>query len=136
MSFWQYAVTRLALTVPMVFILLSVVFVVLRVMPGDVCIVVFGGRGRSEDIQRCQEQLGLNKPILAQYVDYVAGITRLDFGVSMRTNKPVLHEILNQVPATLELALAAMAIAVLIGLVTGWERRSPAIGRSITGCAS
>jgi len=119
MSFWQYAVTRLALTIPMVFILLSAVFIVLRIMPGDVCIVVYGGRGRSEDIQRCQEQLGLNKPVFTQYIEYVGGIARLDFGISMRTNKPVLQEILNQVPATLELALAAMVIAVLIGLLTG-----------------
>lgn len=119
LSFWQYALTRLAMTLPMILILVSVVFLILRIMPGDVCTVVYGGRGRPEELERCREKLGFNKSLPAQYVDYIAGIARLDFGISLRTNQPVLQEILRRVPATLELAIFAMLVASLLGLLTG-----------------
>ncbi len=134
MSFGQYFIARLLLTIPMILILATQVFLLLRVMPGDPCLAIHGGRSSQAIIESCREKAGLNVPLHIQYVNYLMGICcrghidgnfpylhwqPLDFGVSFRSNRPVREEILSKLPATLELALFAMLISVSIGLVTG-----------------
>ena len=119
MSFFQYLIARLLLTIPMIFILATLVFLLLRVMPGDPCLAIHGGRSNKAVLERCREKAGLNEPLLVQYVNYLKGIPTLDFGYSFRSNRPVRDEILSKLPATLELAVFAMLISVLLGLVTG-----------------
>lgn len=116
----RYILTRLALTLPMLLILLTLVFVILRVLPGDPCLSLLGGRNVGpEDIQRCREDLGLNRPLLVQYVDYLSRVVRLDFGASVRTGFSVRRELLLRFPATFELAVSGMLGATLLGVVTG-----------------
>ncbi len=119
MSFGQYFIARLLLTIPMILILATLVFLLLRVMPGDPCLAIHGGRSSKSVIERCREKAGLNAPLFIQYINYLKGIPTLDFGDSFRSNRPVRDEILSKLPATLELAVFAMTISVLIGLITG-----------------
>ncbi|MGD9134855.1 MAG: hypothetical protein PVF78_14470, partial [Desulfobacterales bacterium] len=85
----RYIITRLFLTIPMVFILLSIVFVVLRVMPGDPVSSLLGGHAPEHVIEQKKEALGLNRPLIIQYADYLWQICRLDFGDSMVFNQRV-----------------------------------------------
>ncbi|MGQ9700498.1 MAG: ABC transporter permease [Candidatus Bipolaricaulaceae bacterium] len=116
----RYVVQRLVLTVPMVFILVSVVFLVLRIMPGDPVLAMLGGRNVSPKlIAQKRHEMGLDKPLLTQYVEYMWGILHGDLGRSTRTGKPVAQELIARLPATLELALWGMIFAALFGLPTG-----------------
>ncbi|MFQ6034099.1 MAG: ABC transporter permease, partial [Candidatus Bipolaricaulia bacterium] len=116
----KYVVTRLAVTIPMILILLTFVFFILRVMPGDPVLAMLGGRNVSPQlIEQYRERLGLNKPLYTQYFEYLSNIIHGDFGTSTRTGKKIMEDILLRFPATLELAIFGMLIAILIGLGTG-----------------
>ncbi|MDQ7844305.1 MAG: ABC transporter permease [Armatimonadota bacterium] len=120
MGIGRYILTRLALTVPMLLILLTLVFLILRILPGDPCLALLGGRNiTAERLEECREGLGLNRPLPIQYLDYLADAVRLDFGTSIRTGQPVARELLLRFPATIELAVFGMAGATLLGLVSG-----------------
>jgi peptide/nickel transport system permease protein len=116
MTLKTYVVTRILLTIPMILILLTTVFIVMRVLPGDPVQMHFEKNASPEVIQQMQVQLGLNKPILIQYFDYIAGLFRGDLGKSMQDFSPVGQQIFSAFPATLELALCSMVIAVSIGI--------------------
>jgi peptide/nickel transport system permease protein len=116
----RYILARLALTVPMLLILLTVVFLILRVIPGDPCLAMLGGRNVGpEQIASCRTSLGVDRPIAEQYVKYVGGIVRGNFGDSISTGLPVITELLERFPATIELAFTGMFMAVLLGMLTG-----------------
>jgi len=104
----------------MLFILLTFVFFILRVMPGDPVLAMLGGRNVSPElIEEYRVKLGLNKPLYAQYFEYLSRIIHGDFGEPTRTGKKVMEDIMLRFPATLELAICGMFIAILIGLSTG-----------------
>src|SRR3990170_2251232 len=116
----RYILARLAFTIPMLLILLTLVFVILRILPGDPCLALLGGRNVTpEGIAQCRELLGLNRPILVQYLDYLGDAARLDFGTSVRTGLPVTQELLLRFPATVELAVFGMLGATLLGMLSG-----------------
>lgn len=120
MGVGRYILARLALTVPMLLILLTVVFLILRVIPGDPCLAMLGGRNVGpEQIRNCRQQLKIDRPIYVQYIDYVGDLLRGNFGDSIRTGLPVKTELIERFPATLELAVSGMLIAILLGMVTG-----------------
>ena len=118
-----------------------VVFLFLRLIPGDPAIVLLGERATEQSVQRVREQLGLNQPLPVQYGRYVARLARLDLGRSIRSNRPVWDEARSRFPATIELSAAALALAVAIGTVerasagsTRW--RSAVSARSPRRCRS
>lgn len=116
----SYILTRVALTIPMVLILVSVIFFVMRVIPGDPVTSELGPRGTAEAKERMREQLGLNDPILVQYTKYLGKIVRLDLGTSLVFgNRPIVDELSERLPATLELTLPAMIFAVGFGVIAG-----------------
>ncbi|UCE56534.1 MAG: ABC transporter permease [Desulfobacterales bacterium] len=115
----RYIITRLFLTIPMVFILLSIVFVVLRVMPGDPVSSLLGGHAPEHVIEEKKEALGLNRPLFIQYLDYLWQICRLDFGDSMVFNQRVTTAIAEKLPATLELTLFGLLITLFLGVFLG-----------------
>jgi peptide/nickel transport system permease protein len=120
MGMGRYILARAALTVPMLAVLLTLVFVILRVMPGDPCVALLGGRNVTpETLNRCRQALGVDQPLHVQYARYLRDIVRGNLGTSIRTGLPVLRELLLRIPATVELALAGMAVATALGLVTG-----------------
>jgi peptide/nickel transport system permease protein len=115
----RYAVTRILLAIPMLWVLLTLVFVVLRIMPGDPVSAMIGGHAPERVIEEQKEKLGLNRPILVQYFDYLGQLIRFDLGNSMIYNQKVSQTILEKLPATLELTLVGMAFTLAIGIPLG-----------------
>jgi len=103
----------------MIMLLLSIVFIVVRVLPGDPVLLHFEKYERPEAIEEMRRNLGLDKPLWVQYFDYLLGLLRLDFGKSMQDYSPVGQQIFSAFPATLELAIYSMVIAVVIGVLLG-----------------
>ncbi|MFQ5907874.1 MAG: ABC transporter permease [Thermoplasmata archaeon] len=132
-SLSAYIVTRLLLAIPMLLILLTVVFIILRALPGDPVSALYGGRAPEEVVERARAQLGLDRPLIIQYFDYMYGIVIVpfanllqlqpptpDLGESLKfTGQTVWSRIVAVLPATIELTMYAMAVAVLVGVVTG-----------------
>ena len=115
----NYLVTRILLTIPMIFIMLTLIFVVLRVMPGDPVSAMLGGHAPQQVIDEQKAKLGLNKPIAAQYVDYLGHLIHLDLGDSMIFNEMVSSPILDKLPATIELTLFGLLASLGIGIPLG-----------------
>jgi len=115
----RYIITRLLLTIPMVFILLSIVFVVLRIMPGDPVSSMLGGHAPEKVIEQKKEELGLNRPIAIQYLDYLWQVCRLDLGESMVFKQRVTKAIIEKLPATIELTAFGMIITLFLGILMG-----------------
>lgn len=121
MTLRTYIITRILLTIPMVLILLTIVFVVVRVLPGDPVLLHFEKRADPEVIEEFRRKLGLDKPLWEQYIDYLSGLLHFDFGKSMQDFSPVSVQIFSAFPATLELAIFSMLVAVGIGTFLGVE---------------
>ncbi len=116
----RYITQRLFLTIPMLLILLTVVFLILRVMPGDPVAAMLGGRNVSQQLMdEYRHKMGVDKPIPLQYIDYLNGIIHGNFGKSFRTSQPVVTELFTRFPATLELAFFGMLFAFIFGFWTG-----------------
>ena len=115
----RYIVTRIFLTVPMVFILLSIVFVVLRIMPGDPVSSMLGGHAPENVIEQKKEELGLNRPLALQYLDYLWRVCRLDLGESMVFKQRVTRAIAEKLPATIELTFFGIIITLFLGVFLG-----------------
>ena len=131
----RYIITRIALTIPMVFVLLTIVFVVLRVMPGDPVSALLGAHAPQAVIDQKKEELGLNKPLYVQYANYIGQIARFDLGNSMVLKQTVWSTIRDKLPATIELTLFGMFFTLLIGVPLGAfaarNRRSSALQRKV-----
>jgi peptide/nickel transport system permease protein len=118
-SLRQYLLTRLLLVIPMVFILLTLVFLLMRVIPGDPVSASLGGRVPQEEVDRIREELGYNRPILQQYVEYLGDVVRGDFGVATTDNRKITDIMFDNGMATLELSFYAMLVAIVVGLTLG-----------------
>jgi peptide/nickel transport system permease protein len=110
-----------------------ITFWLARLIPADVAAIYIGPRARPEQIERVREQLGLNEDLVTQYLVYMRDMLGGDWGTSISTKRPVLDEILLRLPATLELIVAAMLIALPVGLVLGmlsarWQGRPVDVG--------
>src|SRR5690554_4257733 len=115
-----YIVMRALLTIPMVLILVTVIFFVMRVIPGDPVTSELGPRGGAEARERLTRELGLDRPIMVQYFDYLGDVLRLDLGNSLIFgNRPIVDELSERLPATLELIVPAMIFAVGFGVLAG-----------------
>ncbi|MGQ4871428.1 MAG: ABC transporter permease, partial [Candidatus Thorarchaeota archaeon] len=119
MSLRSYVISRILLTIPMLMFLLTLVFLILRVMPGDPALLHFEKNVDPQVLAEFKARLGLDKPLPQQYVDYLFGVFRGDFGLSMQDFQPVTKQILDRFPATLELTVWAMLFAVIIGVFLG-----------------
>jgi len=115
----RYIITRTLMTIPMVFILLSIVFLVLRVMPGDPVSSMLGGHAPESVIEEKKEKLGLNRPIAIQYLDYLWQVCRLDLGESMVFKQRVTKAIAEKLPATIELTIFGIIITLCLGVFLG-----------------
>jgi peptide/nickel transport system permease protein len=137
-SLKTYVLTRLALALPMVFILLTMVFLLMRVAPGDPISASLGGHVPRAEVEKIKHRLGYDKPILTQYGDYLWDTARLDFGTTITDRRPVTEIIKVNGAATLELTIAAMFVAIVVGiflgLVAGRYRDTPAdVGSRLFG---
>jgi peptide/nickel transport system permease protein len=128
-SLRTYALTRLALALPMIWILLTMVFVLLRVAPGDPISAALGGRLSPEQLQERRHAAGYDAPLIKQYFEYLGNVVTLDFGETIVDNRPVTEVIRQNGAATLELTIAAflvsIAVGIPIGLICGRYRDTP-----------
>jgi peptide/nickel transport system permease protein len=118
----RYIFNRLLLMIPTLFGVAVLVFLLLRVVPGDIVELKYAGSGTfapREAIEREKAQLGLDKPLWRQFVSWMWGIVRLDFGNSMWTGRPITHEVAIRLELSLELALMATLVAVLLSIPLG-----------------
>ncbi len=130
-SLRRYILTRIALTLPMVLILISVVFFVLRVMPGDVVSSTLGPKASEAARQNIMEALGLDDPLIVQYFRFLGDVVTFDLGDSfIGARRPIVDELGERLPATLELIIPAAIIALGSGLLFGTfaaiRRKKPA----------
>ncbi len=102
-----------------VVVLTFVTFLLARVVPSDPAAVYIGPKARPEELARVREKLGLDEPLLLQYLIYLRDMLTGDWGTSIGTKRPVLTEILTRLPATLELITVAMTLAVVLGVGLG-----------------
>lgn len=119
MSLGRYLARRLALSVVTLFGVIVTVFVVTRVLPGDPALVKAGQYATPEVRATIRKQLGLDKSFVVQLVTYVGNVLRGNLGDSVRSGQPVRQDLLNRLPATGELALAALLFGGLIGIPLG-----------------
>ncbi len=118
-SLRRYLITRLLLVIPMVFILLTMVFLLMRVAPGDPISASLGGRVPPEVVNEIKADLGFNDPLYIQYKNYLADIARGDFGTTITDRREVRDIILLNGAATLELTFFAMVVAIVVGVAIG-----------------
>jgi len=119
MGLRSYIVARVLLTIPMIMLLLTFVFLIVRVLPGDPVLLHFEKAASPETIELMRQRLGLDKPLIDQYFEYLAGLMRGDLGKSMQDFSPVGQQIFSAFPATLELAIYSTIIAVGLGIFLG-----------------
>lgn len=112
---------RLLQTIPVLFVVVTLTFIMTRMIPGDPAVQMLGPQASPDAIAKLQEEMGLNLPLGEQYVDYLLGLLQGDFGYSYTYNGTVLPVILERVPATLSITLTSLLIALVIGVVIGVE---------------
>lgn len=115
----QYTIRRLLLAIPVLFAILVVVFAIARAIPGDPCKSILGEKATAETCELFAERYGLNEPIPVQFAIYMGDIVKGDLGDSIRFSRPITVMLAERLPMTIELAIAAMTIAVLVGIPAG-----------------
>jgi ABC-type dipeptide/oligopeptide/nickel transport system permease component len=115
----RFFVKRLILTVPVLIGVATIVFSLIHLVPGDPAQAMLGDSATPQDIAGLRQQLGLDRPLASQFAVFLEGMARGDLGSSLRTHQPVAREIAARVPATLELALASMSLALLLAIPLG-----------------
>lgn len=119
MTMWAYLVRRLALAVLVLFGVATITFLIVRVVPSDPAAVYVGSNARPEQIREARKILGLDKPLYVQYGIYMKDLVSGEWGNSLRTKRPVLQDLVHFLPASLELIVAALLLATVMGLVMG-----------------
>ncbi len=119
MGLREYIVRRLLYSVPTFLLVSVIIFVIVRVMPGDPAVAMLGDLATAEDIKNIRRALRLDEPLPLQYLTYLSGVLQGDLGTSVWTRTPVLTEILSRFPATIEVTVLAAVIAAIIGIFSG-----------------
>ena len=115
----RFLIRRLLLTIPVLIGVATLVFSLIHLVPGDPVQAMLGESAAPEDVAQLRTQLGLDRPLYQQYLSFAGGIVRGDLGTSLRTRQSVTTIILERMPATLELAAAAMLVAIVFAIPLG-----------------
>ena len=127
---WSFITRRLIILVPIVIGVSFLVFTAMYILPGDAVDSMLAERGASaEELARLRRQLGLDQPFLVQYGRFIGRLVTGDLGASIVTGRPVADQIASQLPATIELTLASLLIAVLVAL--SYQVAKPAAGSNL-----
>lgn len=116
---WQYVLRRTLQVIPITFGILTLIFALIHMIPGDPAAQIAGENARAEDVRRVRASLGLDQPLHVQYFTYLKNLARGDLGTSFRTGRSVSEEIADRYPATIQLAFGAMVIALLVAFPLG-----------------
>jgi peptide/nickel transport system permease protein len=115
----RYLIRRLLLTMPVLFGVATLVFALIHLVPGDPAQSMLGDGASAEEVAKLRHSLGLDRPLLTQYGTFLTGLVRGDLGSSFRYGTPVTREIRDRLFRTIQLALAAMAVAILVAIPLG-----------------
>jgi peptide/nickel transport system permease protein len=115
----HFLLRRLLLTIPVLLGVATLVFSLIHLVPGDPVQTMLGESATPQEIARVRTQLGLDRPLYVQYWMFLKGAATGDLGISLRTNEPVATAIADRMPATIELAIAAMSLAVVVAIPLG-----------------
>lgn len=115
----RYLLLRLADAVPTVFLVLLLVFIAMRILPGDPAIAALGDMATPEQLALFRDRMGLNDPLWLQFFNFVKGVFTLDLGTSMMSNQNVVGLILYNLPYTIELTVVAMLMGIIAGVPLG-----------------
>jgi len=130
----RYISLRLLFAIPALWLIVTMVFMLAHIVPGDPVQQMLGEGARAEDLQQLRHSLGLDVPVLTQYRHYLAGVVRGDLGESFRFQEPVTRVVLSHYPATLELAIVALFVCAAIGIPAGLlaaEKRGTSTDRAV-----
>jgi peptide/nickel transport system permease protein len=116
---WRYLARRLLLTIPVLIGVATLVFLLIHLVPGDPAQSMLGEGAAPQDVAALRARLGLDQPLPVQFGRFISGLVRGDLGTSLRTGEPVARSIASRMPATAELAFAAMIVALLIAIPLG-----------------
>ncbi|MCA8946617.1 MAG: ABC transporter permease, partial [Planctomycetes bacterium] len=116
---FSFVLRRLMLSVPMLIGISIAAFLLLHALPGDPARAILGQRATAENVEQFRESQGLNDPLPTQYANFLKGLAEGDLGSSHRTNRPVVDELKERVPATIELTVFAMLFACIVGISLG-----------------
>ncbi len=115
----RYITQRLVIAVITLLGVSTIVFLMLHLLPGDPARIIAGLLASDQDIARIRTQLGLDKPLVVQYILFLGNLLHGNLGISARTSDPVLSDVLQRLPATIELAVISTALATLVGILAG-----------------
>ncbi len=115
----RYLISRVLQAGAVVAGVVVLTFVIARLVPGDPAIAYAGPKATPEEIEAVRQQFGLDEPPLQQFFSYVSGVLQGDWGISLHTKQPVLDDLLRVIPATLVLVVAALLVAIALGLPLG-----------------
>lgn len=116
---YRYVLKRLLLMVPTVFGVITVLFFAIRLAPGDPVLYILGDMATEERVKALRKELGLDKPLHAQYINFILKALRGDFGRSFVNNLPAMQRVLRSFPYTLQLAVAGTLVGIALGLAIG-----------------
>lgn len=134
----RFLLQRLLALIPVLFIVAVIVFLILRLTPGDPAAVIAGNSASNDDIERIREQLGLNQPLWSQFGIWLSGVLLGDLGYSFYLNRPVTELILQRIEPTLSLAFGTIVLAIFVavplGTLAAW-RMGGLLDRLLSGFA-
>jgi len=128
----RFLLHRLAQALPVAWLVASVVFALLHVLPGDPVEMMLGDGAQAADVEALRQRLGLDRPLGVRYLEYLGGLLRGDLGTSLQSGEPVARVLWRHYPATLQLAVVSLVCALLVGVplgVAAATTRSPLVDR-------
>src|ERR1017187_7584543 len=117
----RFLAARLALALPVLFLVATLVFLLIHLVPGDPVQQMLGESARADEVSQVRHAWGLDLPLRTQYGHFLAGLIRGDLGRSFKFNQPVRDVVLARYPATLQLTIAALVLALLVAIPCGVE---------------
>jgi len=115
----KYVLKRLGMSIPILIAVLTLVFIIIRIVPGDPAMVVLGDQASAEALEALRAKMGLNVPLIEQYFTFLLGTLRGDLGLSLLSGKPVLDEVMTVLPYTIDLTIAGVIIGIVFGVPLG-----------------
>jgi ABC-type dipeptide/oligopeptide/nickel transport system permease component len=116
---WAYITRKLLLLIPTAFVVLVILFLMLRVVPGDPAMAALGSEASEQAVQALRVELGLDQPLYVQFAEYVGGIFRGDLGRSLVTRTSITREIAMALPYTMSYAVSSLIVAIVLGILLG-----------------
>jgi peptide/nickel transport system permease protein/oligopeptide transport system permease protein len=114
-----YIIRRLLMAIPTIFGVILIVFLMVRLLPGDPALVIAGEQATKEEVERIRHELGLDKPMYEQFFIFIGKLFQGDLGRSVRSKRPVVEDLIWYFSNTLQLALGAITFATVIGIIAG-----------------